>query len=192
MNLTRFFAALAVVAALQGSASAAVTCSVGSVELRDAFEGKQLLVRDGDRDVTRDVKYSCTNPAVAAVDDKGFVSPTGDGTCVVRIEHAAGRLDVPITVRGFTRSRPVDFRTEVMPLLSRLGCNAGGCHGKAGGQNGFRLSLFGFDAEFDHAAITREARGRRVFASNPDESPSAGTATHRGSRRTPAVRGPRE
>ncbi len=187
MKPTRLLAALAVVAASQGSASAAVTCSVASVELRDAFDGKQLLVRDGDRDLTRDAKYTSTNPAVAAVDDKGFVSPTGDGSCVVRVEHGAGRLDVPVTVRGFAQGRAVDFRTEVMPLLSRLGCNAGGCHGKAGGQNGFRLSLFGFDAEFDHAAITREARGRRVFASNPDESlfllKATGRAPHGGGKR---------
>ena len=55
-----------------------------------------------------------------------------------------------------------------MPLLSKLGCNAGGCHGKASGQNGFKLSLFGFDAAFDYAAITREARGRRIFPAAPD------------------------
>src|SRR5215470_11424890 len=57
----------------------------------------------------------------------------------------------------------VDFSTQVEPLLSRFGCNAGGCHGKASGQNGFKLSLFGFDAEFDYEAIVREGRGRRLF-----------------------------
>ncbi|MFO0798785.1 MAG: DUF1553 domain-containing protein [Gemmataceae bacterium] len=187
MTPARLLAALAVVAASHASALAAVTCSVASVELRDAFEGKQLLVRDGDRDATRDAKYASSNLAVAAVDEKGFVSPTGDGTCVVRVEHAAGRLEIPVTVRGFGQGRAVDFRTEVMPLLSRLGCNAGGCHGKAGGQNGFRLSLFGFDAEFDHAAITRESRGRRVFAANADESlfllKATGRSPHGGGKR---------
>ena len=187
MTPPRLLAALAVVAASHGPAFAAVTGSVAAVELRDAFDGKQLLVRDGDRDLTRDAKYTSTNPAVAVVDAKGFVSPAGDGTCVIRVEHAAGRLDIPVTVRGYDQGRPVDFRTEVMPLLSRLGCNAGGCHGKAGGQNGFRLSLFGFDAEFDHAAITREARGRRLFAANPDESlfllKATGRAPHGGGKR---------
>src|SRR5206468_7292272 len=77
---------------------------------------------------------------------------------------------IPVRVSGFGTGRPVDFRTEIEPLLSRLGCNAGGCHGKASGQNGFKLSLFGFDADFDHAAITREARGRRIFPANPDHS----------------------
>ena len=88
-----------------------------------------------------------------------------------RVTHAPGKLDIPVTVTGLGASgRAVDFRTEVMPLLSKLGCNAGGCHGKASGQNGFKLSLFGFDADFDYAAIAREARGRRVFPAAPERA----------------------
>jgi hypothetical protein len=65
---------------------------------------------------------------------------------------------------------PVDFVNDIVPLLSRYGCNAGGCHGKASGQNGFKLSLFGFDPAFDYTAIVKEARGRRVFPAAPDHS----------------------
>src|SRR5438477_5875144 len=65
---------------------------------------------------------------------------------------------------------PVDFANDVVPLLTRHGCNAGGCHGKAGGQNGFKLSLFGFDPDFDYNALVNEARGRRVFPAAPDHS----------------------
>src|SRR5262249_34201530 len=65
--------------------------------------------------------------------------------------------------------------------------NAGGCHGKASGQNGFKLSLFGFDSDFDFAALTREARGRRIFFSAPDQSlllrKAAGKAPHGGGKR---------
>src|SRR5947208_69877 len=64
----------------------------------------------------------------------------------------------------------VTFERDVEPILTRAGCNAGACHGKARGQNGFALSLFGFDAGFDHDAIAREARGRRVFPAAPEES----------------------
>jgi hypothetical protein len=64
----------------------------------------------------------------------------------------------------------VDFRNEIEPLLSRYGCNAGGCHGKASGQNGFKLSLFGFDVAADYDEITKHARGRRVFPAAPDQS----------------------
>lgn len=64
----------------------------------------------------------------------------------------------------------VDFGNEIEPLLSRFGCNSGGCHGKASGQNGFKLSLFGFDKTFDHDAIVLQSRGRHVFPAAPDES----------------------
>ena len=64
----------------------------------------------------------------------------------------------------------VTFERDVEPLLTRLGCNAGACHGKARGQNGFQLSLLGFDPDFDHSAIAFEARGRRVFPAAPEQS----------------------
>ncbi|MCE9560686.1 MAG: DUF1553 domain-containing protein [Planctomycetes bacterium] len=169
------------------SASAAITCSVAKVELPDAFAGQQLLVSDTGKDVTRVATYASSNPAVAKVDAKGYVNAAGDGTANVRITHNGSTLEIPVTVKGFGQGRRVDFRTEVMPLLSKHGCNAGGCHGKASGQNGFKLSLFGFDTDFDYAAITREARGRRLFPANPDQSlflqKAAGTAPHGGGKR---------
>ena len=64
----------------------------------------------------------------------------------------------------------VTFESDVQPLLTRLGCNAGPCHGKSRGQNGFALSLLGFDSDFDYAALVREGRGRRVFAAAPEDS----------------------
>ena len=64
----------------------------------------------------------------------------------------------------------VNFELDVLPILTAAGCNAGACHGKARGQNGFQLSLLGFDPDFDFAAITKEARGRRVFPAAPDNS----------------------
>ena len=64
----------------------------------------------------------------------------------------------------------VTFESDVQPLLTRLGCNAGACHGKSRGQNGFALSLLGFDSDFDYAALVREGRGRRVFAAAPEDS----------------------
>lgn len=66
--------------------------------------------------------------------------------------------------------RKVYFGTDVVPILTKLGCNGGGCHGKATGQNGFRLSLFGFEPEFDYDAIVKESRGRRLSPAAPDNS----------------------
>src|SRR4051794_17561177 len=62
------------------------------------------------------------------------------------------------------------FERDIVPILTRAGCNAGACHGKARGQNGFQLSLLGFDPDSDHAAIAFEARGRRVFPAAPERS----------------------
>ncbi|MFQ5734510.1 MAG: DUF1549 and DUF1553 domain-containing protein, partial [Planctomycetaceae bacterium] len=79
------------------------------------------------------------------------------------------------------------FANDVVPILTKQGCNSGACHGKAAGQNGFKLSLFGFEPAFDYAALTREARGRRVFAGNPDQSllllKATGRIPHGGGRR---------
>src|SRR5687768_9120903 len=88
--------------------------------------------------------------------------------------------------------RPVHFANDVVPILSRFGCNSSGCHGKAEGQNGFKLSVFGFDPEADHRALTMEGRGRRVFAASPDQSllllKAAGGMPHGGGLRIPADR----
>lgn len=64
----------------------------------------------------------------------------------------------------------MDFTNDIVPLLSKQGCNSGSCHGKAIGQNGFKLSLFGFDPAFDYAALVHEGRGRRISVSAPDDS----------------------
>lgn len=65
---------------------------------------------------------------------------------------------------------PISFDLDVQPILTAKGCNSGPCHGKARGQNGFQLSLFGFDSEFDYDSLSKNARGRRVFPAAPDRS----------------------
>ncbi len=72
--------------------------------------------------------------------------------------------------RSAVAAEPTSFNNEVVPVLTRFGCNAGSCHGKLAGQNGFRLSLRGYAPELDHATITREALGRRINAASPEES----------------------
>lgn len=178
-----------VVLALSASTAAAgeLTCSKTSLEFSDAYAGWQLLVSDGARDVTHDVQFASSDAAVARVDAGGYVMPIGNGAAQIRIQRDGDRLEIPVRVSGFGSGRPVDFRREIVPLLSRLGCNAGGCHGKAGGQNGFKLSLFGFDAAFDYDAITREARGRRVFPGAAEHSllllKATGQVSHGGGKR---------
>src|SRR6188474_1325760 len=69
-----------------------------------------------------------------------------------------------------TQLKPLSFELDVQPILTARGCNQGACHGKARGQNGFQLSLLAFDPEFDYAALTQQARGRRVFLASPERS----------------------
>ncbi|MFN9347724.1 MAG: DUF1549 domain-containing protein [Planctomycetota bacterium] len=80
-----------------------------------------------------------------------------------------------------------DFENEIQPLLTRYGCNSGGCHGKASGQNGFKLSLFGFDSQADYEEIVDRARGRRVNVATPEQSllllKSIGAVPHGGGTR---------
>ena len=74
------------------------------------------------------------------------------------------------TVRPLRAVERVSFELDIQPILTANGCNAGACHGKQRGQNGFQLSLLGFDPEFDYTAITKSARGRRVFPASPERS----------------------
>src|SRR5262245_38850947 len=81
------------------------------------------------------------------------------------------------------------FRTGILPLLTKAGCNAGACHGAATGQGGFKLSLLGYDPEEDYDRITRERSGRRIDQSAPAESlllrKPSGQLEHEGGRRLP-------
>jgi hypothetical protein len=157
-------------------------------ELAGMHEGRQLLVTDGKQiDRTRDAVYAVEPAGVVRVSSQGYVRPIGKGTATIRIEAAGQKREVKVVVNDFDESRPLHFVNDIEPILSRHGCNSGGCHGRASGQNGFRLSLFGFDPNFDYNAIVKEARGRRVFPASPDSSmilaKAAGLVPHGGGRR---------
>ncbi len=177
-------------AAAQRAAAAELTVTPRAIVFKDAFDGRQLLVSAGDRDVTRAARYASSDAAVVRVDDRGYLQPVGDGSARVTVGHGKAEVSVAVRVDGVGAGRTIDFKTEIVPLLSRLGCNAGGCHGKASGQNGFKLSLFGFDSAFDYEAIVREARGRRVFPAAPAQSlillKATGRVPHGGGKRMSA------
>ncbi len=79
-------------------------------------------------------------------------------------------LLVILVTLGAGPNHPVDFDTEVVPVLTRSGCNAGACHGAAIGRGGFRLSLLGGDPSLDFESIVHDLEGRRVNLAHPERS----------------------
>jgi hypothetical protein len=155
-------------------------------------QSRQLLVTRRDpggrlHDHTRSARYAVAPAGVIRVSEQGLVRVAGKGEAVITATLGDESVTARVVVREADADRPLHFANDVVPLLTRHGCNAGGCHGKASGQNGFKLSLFGFDPEFDYQAIVNEARGRRLFPAAPERSlfllKAAGQVAHGGGKR---------
>ena len=120
---------------------------------------------DGRRcDLSREAKFSGGAAKVATVDVAGIVHATGDGETTITVQ--VGGLSATVSVKAHRGGAevPVDFVREVVPVLTKAGCNQGACHGAAIGRGGFKLSLLGFDPAFDYKEIVQSAEGRRVVA----------------------------
>ena len=112
----------------------------------------------------------------------------------VLLRSAAAVIAVCLLSRGLPAedvpAPRLDFVNDVLPILTKAGCNMGVCHAKAGGgQNGFQLSLLGYEPADDFDSLVKEARGRRINAAAPEESlllrKAAGRAPHGGGTRLP-------
>ncbi len=127
--------------------------------------------RDGDEsDVTGRVVFQSRTENILRVDSSGLIRPVNDGKGEVEVHVGALTTTVPVEVRGAHDPRRVSFRNEVIPALTKLGCNQGACHGSQHGKGGFRLSLLGFEPDPDYTAIVKSAEGRRVTPFAPEES----------------------
>ncbi len=121
-------------------------------------------------DLTRKAEFRSLSPAVVEVSSTGVVRGVADGVGTVEVTAGGQQAAVAVTVQGAKSSRHFNFENDVVPLLGKHGCNSSGCHGKAEGQNGFKLSVFGFDPPADYAALAMEGRGRRMFPAVPEQS----------------------
>lgn len=148
----------------------------GGLLLRGPDARQQLVVTqtgaDGrQKDATRDVAYTAEPGDVVAIDLTGLVTPLKDGQVTVTAKGADGAVaSGSVAVTGFADPPPVNFKNQIVPAFTKLGCNGGGCHGKSGGQNGFKLSLLGFQPEDDYEYLVKESRGRRLFPAAPEQS----------------------
>ncbi len=154
---------------------AELRCTPPRVQFDRPERSQQLLVStttvDGRQvDASRQVSYEVVPAGLATIDSHGLVRPLteGRGEVIVRLDKQETR--VPLEITGLLAPPPVSFQQEVLPILTKAGCNTGGCHGKAEGQNGFKLSVFGFDSGADHKALSQESRGRRLNLTAPDRS----------------------
>ena len=123
------------------------------------------------RDLSRQVVYTVTPEGIMTIDASGYVSPTVEGDVTVHVQMPDGPdSTVAVSVTNIAVDLPVNFPNQVVPIFTKYGCNSGGCHGKSGGQNGFRLSLLGFVPDEDYEYLVKEGRGRRLFPSAPSRS----------------------
>ncbi len=141
-----------------------------------------------DGDVTAQARFESSDPRVATVSADGTIVPVGDGEATISAVLGGDRAMMPIKVRNAGKAKPRSFRNDVLPVLTRLGCNSGACHGAAAGKNGLRLTLRGYAPEVDHDVLTRQALGRRINKTAPAESlfllKATGAIVHGGGVRT--------
>ena len=130
----------------------------------------QLLESGRTSDRTRTVDYTSSDTMIVSVNSRGVITPNREGQTTVEVRGADWAKTIPVKVQGISDPIPVSFRGDIQPILTKAACNSGGCHGKAEGQNGFKLSVFAFDDAFDHDSITRHGRGRRINIAAPDTS----------------------
>ncbi|NUM55290.1 MAG: DUF1553 domain-containing protein [Candidatus Hydrogenedentes bacterium] len=121
-------------------------------------------------DLTPKATFASSNPAVAEVDAKGLVRAIGDGEATITATVDGQSVTATVTVTGTDKPFTPSFRNDIAPLLFKMGCNTGACHGAAAGKNGFKLSLRGFDFDWDHKVMTRQANARRLSLSEPEQS----------------------
>jgi hypothetical protein len=162
------------------------------ITLKGGDDAQQLILTAtlaGGRaqDLSSDVKYEIADTKVARISSSGRVIPLANGATEIIASYGDKVVKIPVKAKGVDVNLPINFGNQVVPIFTKLGCNSGGCHGKASGQNGFKLSLLGFEPEVDYAALVKEARGRRLFPAAPDHSllllKASGQLAHGGGKR---------
>ena len=177
-----------------GAKVAGLEVQPSSLRLASPNDYAQLLVtarlESGDTaDVTRLVKIAA-EPRLAEISPRGLVRPLTNGTAqlIVSFNGQTQTVVVPLEIAGLEQGYRSDFIRDVSPVIARLGCNAGTCHGAKEGKSGFKLSLRGYDPETDVRALTDDLASRRVNLASPDDSlmllKAVAEVPHEGGRRT--------
>jgi hypothetical protein len=136
--------------------------------------------------VTNGFTLASSDPRIVKIENDVAV-PVADGSARITAKLGSRTASAEVSVEGMTRPFEWSFRNQVQPVLAKAGCSSGACHGAASGQNGFKLSLRGYDNEGDFLALTHQAFGRRVVPSDPGRSlvllKPTGAVPHKGGKR---------
>lgn len=146
-----------------------VTAHLAGGQTLDATRLAEYKLNDGGVPAADHVSVTGTKPVIS-LSAHGVAHPLGDGAGSLEISLGGQSLTIPVKVSGTEAPLVVDYITDVTPVLSRLGCNAGTCHGAKEGKAGFKLSLRGYDPVYDLRAFTDDIKGRRTNTASPDDS----------------------
>jgi hypothetical protein len=130
-----------------------------------------LRYSDGtEEDVTSKTRFSSARPSVAEVDAAGIVTAKGNGGAEIRASYSGRQATTTALVQRAESPTPPSFSGDILPVLTKAGCNGGSCHGALNGQNGFKLSLFGYDPSADYEMIVHKHDGRRLNLADAEKS----------------------
>jgi uncharacterized protein YjdB len=145
--------------------AAGISAYPGAVQLTGRNATQVLAVSAGERDVTAECTFELTNGAVAKVSKDGLVTAASDGKSSLTIRWKGERVAVPVTVNSAREEPKLSFVKDVVPIFTMAGCAGSNCHGSIRGQNGFKLSLFGYEPNLDYEAIQP-----RINKEQPEQS----------------------
>lgn len=152
-----------------------ISVSPTSLSLKGMDDAAQLIItatlKDGRlQDLSSDAVYTVADGKSAKVLSTGRVIPQANGSTEIVASFGGQSVKVPVTIAHTDENLPINFPNQIVPVFTKLGCNSGGCHGKASGQNGFKISLLGFEPDYDYISLVKEGRGRRLMPAAPDSS----------------------
>jgi Protein of unknown function (DUF1549)/Protein of unknown function (DUF1553) len=145
------------------------------VKLTGKWASQSLLVTgklaDGTvRDLTARAQFKSARSKIAEVSKAGVITPVAEGAAAISVSiRGVKKISIPVIVEN-VKNASASFVNHMRPILSKLGCNSGECHGAQKGRGGLRLSLFGGEPEADFEALTKAAQGRRINRAEPMKS----------------------
>jgi len=146
----------------------------GTIDLSGPEARQHLLAEaslpDQQEDWTRKTEWRSSDPKVAIVDANGEVRPIGDGDATITATANGRTATATVHVKNSHAAHTWSFRNDVIPVMTKVGCNQGACHGALAGKNGFKLTLRGYDPDVDYDTLTRQSVGRRVDPEEPARS----------------------